>query len=425
MDLGALIRPLEGCPCGKKHTVVTKHVVIESGLVSRTGETLRAIGFPQRMLLVSDENAMAAVAGLEQSLQSAGFEIKRWVWQDMKYARAEQVREVEALCADVDGVLSVGTGSVNDICRVAAYTQHKLLAIFATAPSMDGFASDTAPIVQGNFKTSWQAEQPFAILADTAVLAKAPTELKAAGFGDMVAKYLAIAEWRIAHLLIDEYYCPAVADITLKGLARVVSLADKVCDENEEAVAGIMEGLILTGVGMKLAGCSRPASGAEHVVSHYWECYKLSRGIFPEFHGKKVGVATVLLNRAYRNIAERVESVDPIADPTDWSAVFAAFDPSQHEDVRRVNTPTITDRVDPERLRALWPEIRSILLEVLPTDERLCALMHAAGAVTEPCEVNVTPELLQNGLRYHAYMRYRLLLTRLLPMLGLDIMDFI
>ena len=110
---------------------------------------------------------------------------------------------------------------------------------------------------------------------------------------------------------------------------------------------------------------------------------------------------------------------------TDWNAVFAAFDPSQHEDVRRVNTPTITDRVDPERLRTLWPEIRSILLEVLPTDERLCALMRAAGAATEPCEVNVTPELLQNGLRYHAYMRYRLLLTRLLPMLGLDIMDFI
>ena len=213
--------------------------------------------------------------------------------------------------------------------------------------------------------------------------------------------------------------------ITADGLARVVALADRVQSDDEEAVAGIMEGLILTGLAMKLGGCSRPASGAEHVLSHYWECYKLARGIFPEYHGKKVGVATVLLNRIYRNIALRVEKIDPVPDPTDWQAVYRAFDESQHADVKKLNTPTITDAVDPAKLKALWPEIRRILLEVLPDDAQLLSLMQAAGAVTTPEEVNVSQELLENGLRYHAYMRYRLLLTRLLPMLRLDVMDFI
>jgi glycerol-1-phosphate dehydrogenase [NAD(P)+] len=341
------------------------------------------------------------------------------------YARVEQVREVEALCDGVDGIIAVGTGSINDICRVATYEKGKKFCIFATAPSMDGFASDTAPIIENNFKNSWKAEQPSVILADTKILAKAPLELKAAGFGDMVAKYIGIFDWRLANLLIDEYYCPAVAELTMEGVRKVMALADKVSCEDEEAAGSIMEGLILSGLGMKLAMSSRPASGAEHVVSHYWECYKLARGIWPEFHGKKVGVASVLINRIYHNIADRVETVAPIADPTDWDAVRAAFDESQHEELMKLNTPTITDKVDPARLAAIWPEVRRLIKEILPTDAEMMRLMQAAGAVTEPADVHVSDELLEKGLRYHSYMRYRVLLTRLLPMLQLDVMDFI
>ena len=425
MDLKKILHSLENCPCGKKHTFVTEVVEIGSGITPRTGKILADAGFPKKVLLVTDENALGVSTGLLESLAAEGFAVTKLIYPDMKYARMEQVREIEALCGSVEGVISVGTGSVNDVCRVAACNQKKKFCIFATAPSMDGFASDTAPILVNNFKVSVKAEQPSVIIADTKILAKAPLELKAAGFGDMVAKYIGIVDWRISHLLTGEYYCEAVADITMQGVAKIVSLADKICAEDEEAVAGVLEGLILTGLAMKLAGCSRPASGAEHVVSHYWECYKLARGLWPEFHGKKVGVATVLLNRIYRNIADRVESIEPIADPTDWDAVKAAFDPSQIDDVMRLNTPTVTDEVDPARLKECWPEMRRIIREVLPTDAELMRLMKLAGAATEPEEVHVSSELLEKGLRYHSYMRYRILLTRLLPMMGLDVMDFL
>ena len=424
MDLKRILHTLENCPCGKKHTFATKVVEIAHGVTARTGELLRGAGFASNLLLVSDRDAMAAADGVLDSLLKAGFAVKQLVFDKMMYARIEQVREVEALLSDVEGVLAVGTGSVNDICRVASFNKQKKFAIFATAPSMDGFASDTAPIIENNFKNSFFVEQPSVSLADTAVLAKAPAELKAAGFGDMIAKYIGIADWRISHILTGEYYCPAVADITMQGVNKVMALADRVREENEEAAGSIMEGLILSGLGMKLAGCSRPASGAEHVVSHYWECYKLARGIWPEFHGKKVGVASVIINRIYRNIADRVVTVQPTADKTDWDAVYAAFDPSQHEEVRRLNTPTITDKIDPAILQERWPRIRAIIKEVLPSDSEMMRLMQAAGAVTEPADVHVSPDLLEKGLRYHAYMRYRVLLTRLLPMLGLDIMDF-
>lgn len=425
MDLKKILHSLENCPCGRKHTFVTEVAEIGHGVKERAGKILANAGFPKKVLIVSDDNAMRAADGLLPVLEAAGFEMKKLVYKNMMYAKIEQVREVEALLGDVDGVIAVGTGSVDDICRVASFNQKKKFAIFATAPSMDGFASDSAPIIENNFKTSVYVEQPMAILADTEILAKAPTELKAAGFGDMVAKYIGIFDWRLSHMLTDEYYCPAVAEITMQGVNKIMALADKVTGEDEEAAGNIMEGLILSGLGMKLAGCSRPASGAEHVVSHYWECYKLARGIWPEFHGKKVGVATVLINRIYHNIADRVPEIDPIPDPTDMEEVKAAFDPSQVDEVVRLNTPSITADIDLARLKRIWPDVRKMINEILPSDEELMRLMKAAGAVTEPADVHVTPELMEKGLKYHSYMRKRILLTRLLPMMQLDIMDFV
>ncbi len=424
MDLQKLLTDLENCPCGRKHTFATRMVEIESGLLSRAGEHLVRADFPRNILLVSDRPAMNAAEGLTDVLRAAGFTVTEHVWEKMIYARIEQVREVEALLADKDGILAVGTGSVNDICRVASYRQGKQFAIFATAPSMDGFASDSAPIIENNFKTSIPCEQPSVILADTKILAAAPAELKAAGFGDMVAKYIGIADWQIANVLIDEYYCPAIADITMRGTTRVVEQYAAVKSNDEAAAGAIMEGLILSGLGMKLAASSRPASGAEHVVSHYWECHKLARGMWPGYHGDKVGVASLLILRAYRNIAERVERITPVADPTDWRAVYAAYDESQHADVKRLNTPTITDLVDLDRLQKCWQQIREIIL-TLPDPAEMERMMRTAGCAITPADVHVDSVLLENGLRYHPYMRYRMLLTRIMPMLNLDIMDYL
>ncbi len=426
MDLKNTLDKLKNCPCGKVHTFDTEVVEIGSGITARAGEILKNAGFPEKLLVVGDDNTMRVSAGLLESLAEAGFDVaKKLIYNDMKYARVEQVREVETLAKEVDGIISVGTGSLNDICRVASFELDKKFCIFATAPSMDGFASDTAPIIENEFKTSWQARQPMVILADTKILAKAPLELKSAGFGDMVAKYLGILEWRIANLLIDEYYCPAVAQITLDALEKCCSLADKVTAEDEESAGAIMEALVLSGLAMKLAGCSRPASGAEHVVSHYWECYKLARGIWPEYHGKKVGVATVVLFKIYHNLAERLPQIEPTRDMTNWEQVYAQFSEKQLPEVKKLNNPTITDKVEPKKLKETWPQICRLIKETLPTTEKLLELMNSAGCATTPEEVHVSPELFETGLRYHTYMRYRLLIPRIFPMIGTDIMEYL
>lgn len=424
MDLKKLLSDLKNCPCGQEHTFDTRMVEIAPGIVTRVGELLRAAAFPKKLLVVSDRPAWRACEGILRSLDEAGFSVKLLIYHDMRYARVEQVREVEALAADVDGILSVGSGSVNDICRVAAYRLDKVFCIFGTAPSMDGFASDTAPIIENNFKSTWQAKQPEVILADTVILARAPAELKAAGFGDMVAKYIGVLEWHFVHMLVDEYFCPAIADMTMEAVRRMISLCDRVQGEDPEAAGAIMEALVLSGLAMKLAKSSRPASGAEHTVSHYLECYKLTRGIWPEFHGKKVGVATVHINRMYHKLAQ-VPQITPTADVIDYEALRAAFTPGQMAEVERLIERMPMHLVSPARLREIWPQFCRLIEEFLPSDEELTDWMRRAGAVTEWEDVAVSRELLEAALRFHPFMRYRLMPTRLLPMMGLDILNFV
>ncbi len=425
MDLNKILQRLQHCPCGHEHSFDTKMVEIGHGVADAAGPLLVKAGFGKRLLVVADDNTAHVAARVFASLEGAGFSLKKLTYSNLLYARAEGVAEVLALCDDVEGILSIGTGSLNDICRVAAQKSGKRYAIFATAPSMDGFAADLAPIIENNFKTSWKGVQPDVILADTTILAEAPPTLKAAGFGDMVAKYLGIFDWHVARLLLNEHYCPAIAELTMESVRRMLSLADKVTGRDEEAAGSIMESLVLSGLAMRLAGTSRPASGAEHAVSHYWECYKLSQGQWPDFHGRKVGVATLLMNRIYRNVAERVETISPKPVAIDRAAVYAAFTPTQIPEVDRINAFAIPDKVDPARLAEKWPEIRAIALDFLPKDEVLLDLMRRAGAVTEPADVHVDEVLLEKGLRYHTFMKSRLLLTHLFPMMGLDIMDFV
>ena len=422
MDLLEIKQRLAHCPCGQVHDFDTKAVEI-GHVTERAGEILLQAGFGKRLLLVADDTTARVAGALFPALERAGFSVKKLIYQNLLYARDRQVREVEALCADVDGILSVGTGSLNDICRVAAHTQQKLFAICATAPSMDGFAADLAPIIANNFKTSWKGVQPTVILADTRILAEAPVTLKAAGFGDMIAKYLGIFDWQVAHILLGEHYCPAIAELTLESVRRMLSLAEKLPTRDEDAAGAVMESLVLSGLAMKLAASSRPASGAEHALSHYWECYKLTQGEWPDFHGKKVGVASLLMTRVDRNVAKRVEKIHPVAVDMDREAVRAAFTDQQWSEVERINAFAIPERVDPARLAEKWPEIRALALTFLPDEAVLRERMCTAGAVTDIADVHVSPTLLEQGLRYHTFMKSRLLLTHLFPMMGINVMD--
>ncbi len=423
MDLDALRKEFAGCECGHKHDFDLEVLEVAHGNLDRVAEILSAHAFPKKILMVADVNSFRVTKGLYEQLLAAGYTVELRVYDSMKVADMREVEELERELERVDGCLSVGTGSVNDICRLSSYRKNKQFAIFATAPSMDGFASDSAPITYNNFKTSHPCRQPRIIIADTKILAEAPTELKAAGFGDVMAKYIAIADWRVAALLHGDYYCERVAALVRRALDRMASLAAKVPDHDEEAAAAIMETLVLTGIAMQLAKCTRPASGTEHIISHYWECKKLTHGVISDYHGKKVGVATLVVADIYHKLT-KIDKVNAHPEHIDWDDVKEHYGPELTPDMMKLNTPdTIVDEIDPRLVTEKWDEIRQIIKDEIPPVERLRELFALAHAATTPEEIAVSPDLFRDGIRYHIFMRRRVTIMRVLPMADIDPLD--
>ncbi|MCR5457579.1 MAG: iron-containing alcohol dehydrogenase [Clostridiales bacterium] len=417
MDLKKMIHSFDNCPCGRKHAFDLQTYKAEKGLVNKVGKELVEAGFPKKVYIVSDENAMNASKGLIQSLDKEGFDYNLKVYPDMRYARMSDSLQILSDSEGYDGIISIGTGSVNDICRYAAARASKPFAIFATAPSMDGFASDSAPLIDNNFKISYMCRQPMVVLADTEILADAPNELKAAGYGDIMAKYLAIVDWKAANYTTGEYYCEKVVDLVKKATDSVWNMTDKITSKDPEAAGSIMDALILTGCAMQLAKCTRPASGSEHVVSHYWEIHKLERGEWPDFHGKKVGLAMCELIPIYKRLLD-LETIEVEPERLNLDKVLAHYSPSFRKEVIGYNVPSICNLVDIETFKNRWPDIQKSIKEDLPDEKDFIEHMKKAGCVTTIEEAHISPEFRDDAIHYSPYMRRRTTLLRLLPMIN-------
>lgn len=403
-----------GCPCGRHHDTTIRDVRIGSGLVHQAGSILKENNFPQKLLLVADRNTLQAAEGIVESL--AGFEISYHIYEDLRVAQMYHVEELERLIQGQDiGILSVGTGSVNDPCRMAAARQDKMLCIFATAPSMDGFASYNAPLVHNGFKVTHAAKSPEVVIGDTAILAKAPAALKSAGFGDMMAKYVGLIDWQVSALLTGEYYCERIAGLVRKAVDELMAMADRVTANDEYTAGKIFEALLMTGIAMSFTQNSRPASGAEHIISHLIECVQLRDGIIPNFHGDDVGVATLAVLKYYNELAER-KSIETQKETVDWQQVYAFFGNMEAE-VRKLNEPeNIIDEVDPQKLKALWPQIVKIIRSV-PSYEETRDAMERAGCKLTYRDIGKPKKLFDDCFYYSPYMRKRLTLLRLRDMI--------
>ena len=398
------------CPCGRPHTTAIRDVRIASGLVHHVGDILKENGFAHTLLLVADRNTLRAADGITESLRDFSVEYK--IYDDLRVAEMEQVTAIEQRIADREiSVLSVGTGSVNDPCRLAAARQRKKLCIFATAPSMDGFASYSSPIVCGGFKSSYPAKSPEVIIGDTKILAAAPAALKSAGFGDMIAKYIALADWQISALLTGEYYCEKIASLTRQAVDELMALADRVTEEDEYTAGKIFESLLKTGIGMSFSQNSRPASGSEHMIAHLMECIELQEGIVPNFHGDDVGVCTLAMLQYYHAMAD-VPEIRAQKESVDWEDVYRFYG-ALADDIRKLNEPdNIIDEVSAEGLQKCWPDIRAIIRR-LPSYEQCRDAMRRAGCKLTCSDIGKTNEFFETCTEYSPYMRKRLTLRRM------------
>ncbi len=402
------------CSCGRVHETTVEDIRIGSGILKDTGRILKENNFSENLLLVADKNTLAAADGIIDALTEFNVQFK--IYDDIRVADMSHVEELEDLIRDKDiSVLSVGTGSVNDPCRLASARQNKKLCVFATAPSMDGFASDTSPIVKNGFKSSYQARSPQVIIGDTKILAAAPAQLKSSGFGDMMAKYVGLIDWQISALLTGEHYCERVAALTKSATDTLLSMSHLVTVNDEETAGKIFESLLMTGIAMSFHKSSRPASGSEHIIAHLMECLQLPQGIIPNFHGEDVGVCTLEMLEFYGKLAEN-EAVTGVHEEVDWEKVFSVYG-DMADDVKKLNFPeNIVDGVNPADITENWQKIREIIGSV-PSYKEVKAAMICAGCKITVEDIEKKQEYFDLCVKYSPYMRKRLTLLRLRNMI--------
>lgn len=403
MSLKELIRP-EGfdCECGRHHVCALQYLKIGRGAVESVPEMLAAMG-KKRPFVVCDQNTYE-VAGRRvcEILDRAGIEHGLYVIPGKRISPAEwevgsALMHYDPKC---DMLLGVGSGVVNDTCKVLAHAIGVPSAIVGTAPSMDGYASNSSSMEVNHVKVSLYNHAPVGILLDSEILAQAPMRMLWAGLGDMVAKYIAVCEWRISHLVTGEFYCESIAQMMRSALKKIVDASDGITKRDPDAIQSIAEGLVVAGMAMAYAEISRPASGLEHYFSHMWEMMALERGVPYDLHGIQVGVGTVLSMKLYRKIRE----IKP--DPARAEAHMKAFNRADWEaQVRRIFGKTAdeiiaiedkTHKNDPARhakrldnLVNHWDEILKIIDEELPDYDALYQTMAKTGMPMRPSEIDV------------------------------------
>ena len=296
------------CSCSRKfHQAPLEDMFISSGAIGQLPEILKGY---KSIYLVADTRTYTVAGELcERVLREAGmFSHKCILKGDIVLPNAETIGSIllnahdPSAKSDIfsysplpDLILAVGSGTINDSCRLASYRLQLPYAVVATAPSMDGYASAGSPILFNGSKATVQATTPKYIIADIDVVREAPMEMMLAGIGDMFGKYTGLLDWELARDYTGEYYCEQIAGEVLDATNKCLENGYKLPQRDPECIRAIIEGLSVTGLGMAYIGNSRPASGAEHIVAHAWELFDVERGNTPHLHGLEVCEATRLV----------------------------------------------------------------------------------------------------------------------------------
>jgi len=267
-----------------------REVLVGKRVVSVLGETLTRLGFEGPVLIVTGEKVIS-IAGddILRSLERAGFKTSTTIVESATTAQVAKVqKEIRRHRSDV--VIGLGGGKDIDVAKLSSMKSKTRFVSVPTAASHDGIASPLVSMKGLDRPYSYMAHSPTAIVADTSIISRSPYRLIASGCGDIIAKYTAVRDWKLAHRIKNEYYGDYAAELALMSSRLVMRNANAIRSMSESGVRTLVEALISCGVAMSIAGTSRPCSGAEHMFSHALTMMAPK----PALHGEQCGVGTIM-----------------------------------------------------------------------------------------------------------------------------------
>lgn len=407
----------------------TEHVVIGDGALDSVADVFERSFGDSAAIVVADENTFeVAGATVNRTLEGTGREVGDpfvFPGRPTLHADYENITTlVEALRPHRAVAVAVGSGTVNDIVKRASHECERPYMNVATAASVDGYTSFGASITKDGFKQTMECSAPRAVVADLAVLMKAPARMTSAGYADLLAKITAGADWIVADVLGVEPIKPKEWSLVQEPLRDATGRPGDLHAGDPAAMEALIEGLIMSGLAMQSASSSRPASGAEHQFSHLWEMEGLGEnpehGGPPLSHGFKVGVGTVSIAALYERVLERdFAELDVGATVRAWppweeverrvrgALATTGLDDAAVEQTRAkyVDADELARRL--ELLTARWPDLRDQVRKQLMSADQVSALLRDADCPTTPVAIGLGVDRFKASYRRAQMIRSR------------------
>lgn len=382
------------CRCGRRHTANISRLFLGADQIRLLPKLLDDLGLGRPYLLCGPYGYEAAGKAVCSALEAAHIPFCLHVIEANGPGRLKpDEHSVGSACLHFDHrcdcVIAVGSGVISDTAKVFSKTAALPLLTVATAPSMDGYASDNASMEVDGIKLSLAEQTPCAVVCDTNVLSRAPLHMIRAGLGDILAKTTALCDWRLSQFITGEYYCDSVAALVDKTLRRTIEAAPDAIKRRPEAIAVLTEGLLLSGIAIAFAGTSHPASGLDHYFSHCWEMMCLERGREYELHGVQVGVGMLLTLKlaawlkTEKPSMARAEAAADRFDASRWEANLRRIFPHSADELLKMEARARKNERSGRLARAgraieHWEEICAVL-DSLPDCSEATAWMQALG----------------------------------------------
>lgn len=432
LDLERYLNKDITCPCGRTHHTKLKEIEISEGALCKVPELINKYGYKKVYLIADINTHKVAARELYDLLMKYNIDTKEYVFDDKELVPDEVAlgKIIMDIDRDRDLIVAVGSGTINDLCKFVSFKLKTDFYVVATAPSMDGFASNVAPLINNNLKSTYENHVPKAIIGDLTILKMAPMKMIGAGVGDILGKYVCLLDWKIANLIQGEYHCSYIEDMIKGSIEAIVINSKRVKERDVDAIQAIMEGLVLSGIAMSFAGNSRPASGSEHHLSHYWEMMFLFQNKKAILHGTKVGIGTIVATELYNELIGSKVDFEKAVEKAyqfsidDWEREIRKVYGNASKEI--ISFEKKVNKNQPDKvisriglLKDNWDTIIDLVKEYSPKEEKLIEILLGLDAPVKPEQVGIDEQMLEDSILYAKEIRNRYGLLQILFDLGI------
>ena len=397
------------CSCGRTHKMETQFCVLEGGCLKNLSAYMEQNGIQGYSVAVYDENTYQATADRHPKVDAQVI----LPAQDLHANEHGVELLMERLPKETEIIIAIGSGTIHDISRYCAHKRNVDFVSCPTAASVDGFCSSVAAMTWNGCKKTLTAVAPGIVVADLDIIKNAPIRLAKSGFGDMIGKYVSLADWKIGNLLTGEFYCDTIAELTRQATENVLESSEGIASGDVNAYEKLMYGLLMSGLAMQMIGNSRPASGAEHHISHFIEmCPPSAENNSDALHGEKVGVGTLLAIKEYRRLASLPQPICKDYETFSEELITNIFGDVLASGILDENRNDVAGQITAEMLKTKWNAICEVISQ-LPDLKQLEDLYQKLAVKSTLADIGVSPELEDVLLKCSPMVRNRLTLMRI------------